>query len=239
MTATAQGSSEVGRADRENAQSSTRLGASPRWLGLFLKARCRFFTATFLVSALQLQLLPVKTSFPDYKCWQTPVHQAQNSFLGQIVVPNRPVQCPQLCFQQLVQHQQFHRKRGGGEPSLPAGLCPCPCLRPAGAMQQCRGPLTAPRLLLEKHQLFLKQSTSSGPRKSILVKARARVLALPLRSLSWLFLVVPFPNPPTKVRKRGAFPGRLWDSWSLRLQPGSEATGPPGGSGPARGLRGP
>lgn len=146
------------------------------------------FTAATLLASTPLQLPPVQTRLPDHACWQTPVSPSLDSFLGQILILNQPVQALGCVFRCLLQPS----------PSLPS----CCFLSPApgtniwatsSSPQEClsgHGGRSAPRLLLEKHQLFLKQSISSRLRKSILVKARGLPPGASSGSRSWLFLAV-------------------------------------------------
>lgn len=82
---TAQGSPEVGccKTDKmPRVLSGTRSVLNNR--SLFLKARCRCFLPPFWCLPSTSRLLPVKTRFPGYKCWQTPISQAQNLFSGNL-----------------------------------------------------------------------------------------------------------------------------------------------------------
>lgn len=116
---------------------------------------------------------------------------------------------------------------GKGWDSRPAGLCPGPGHPHLGRTGQdpAAGPgarLTGsrarspPRLLLEKHQLFLKQSTSLSPRKSILVKARGLPPGPSSGSLSRLFLAVPFSTPAMEREEASVSLGRRCDLMAPR-----------------------
>lgn len=129
----------------------------------------------------------------------------------------------------------YPREREGG--SLPAGLCPGPRHPHLGhtAQDSAAGPgarLTGhrahspPRLLLEKHQLFLKQSTSLSSRKSILVKAPGLPPGPSSGSLSRLFLAVPFSTPAMEREEASVSLGRRCDLMAPRPRGPREAQVP-------------
>lgn len=121
--------------------------------------------------------------------------------------------------------------------SLPAGLCPGPghphlghigkdpAAGPGAKLKGCRA-RSPPRLLLEKHQLFLKQSTSLSPRKSILVKARGLPPGPSSGSLSRLFLAVPFSTPAMEREEASVSLGRRCDLMAPRPWGPHEAQAP-------------
>lgn len=133
-------------------------------------------------------------------------------------------------------HPGFHLQVREGD-SLPAGLCrgpghphlghigKDPAAGPGAKLKGCRA-RSPPRLLLEKHQLFLKQSTSLSPRKSILVKARGLPPGPSSGSLSRLFLAVPFSTPAMEREEASVSLGRRCDLMAPRPWGPHEAQAP-------------
>lgn len=96
------------------------------------------------------------------------------------------------------------------------------------------GDRSAPRLLLEKHQLFLRQSTSSSPRKSTLVKARGPPAGSPsVTSLPVIFSSSSLRTSPQR-EEVSVSPGRRCDLTAPAATRSQGVTGRRGNQSPAR-----
>lgn len=141
---------------------------------------------------------------------------------------------PRLCLQML-NTLDSTPGRGRGVPSLRSLSRPRaptsgshsagPSSQPRSKAHGPQGPLTT-SLLLEKHQLFLKQSTSLSSRKSILVKARGLPPGPSSGSLSRLFLAVPFSTPAMEREEASVSLGRRCDLMAPRPRGPCEAQVP-------------
>ena len=149
------------------------------------------FTAATLLASTPLQLPPVQTRLPDHACWQTPVSPSLDSFLGQILILNQPVQALGCVFRCLLQPS----------PSLPS----CCFLSPApgtniwatsSSPQEClsghggRSAIFETKYFLKTEKVHISKSTGTASRRFLWI------------SLLVIFSsLVPFSQQPRKVRK--------------------------------------